>query len=128
MDLTYRRTFSAGAAGIWMAGSLRGDDPRVRSSPRRPKGHPPGTGRPLGFAVLPQQSLDRGCDPRRFAGTHTPFLERLEPLRDPRSFVGAPCNALNLGVEFFLLFSHQIRALLSFLFLVSLLPPNFKLV
>jgi hypothetical protein len=26
------------------------------------------------------------------------------------------CNALNLGVEFFLLFSHQIRALLSFLF------------
>jgi hypothetical protein len=27
------------------------------------------------------------------------------------------CNALNLGVEFFLLFSHQIRALLSFLFL-----------
>jgi hypothetical protein len=40
-----------------MARSLRGDDPRVRSSPRRPKGHPPGTGRPLGFAVLPQQSL-----------------------------------------------------------------------
>jgi hypothetical protein len=36
------------------------------------------------------------------------------------------CNALNLGVEFFLLFSHQIRALLSFLFLVSLLLPNFK--
>jgi hypothetical protein len=26
------------------------------------------------------------------------------------------CNALNLGVEFFFLFSHQIRALLSFLF------------
>jgi hypothetical protein len=26
------------------------------------------------------------------------------------------CNALNLGVEFFLLFSHQIRELLSFLF------------
>jgi hypothetical protein len=26
------------------------------------------------------------------------------------------CNALNLGVDFFLLFSHQIRALLSFLF------------
>jgi hypothetical protein len=26
------------------------------------------------------------------------------------------CNALNLGVEFFLLFSHQIRALFSFLF------------
>jgi hypothetical protein len=26
------------------------------------------------------------------------------------------CNALNLGVEFFLLFSHQIRALLSVLF------------
>jgi hypothetical protein len=30
----------------------------------------------------------------------------------------ANCNALNLGVEFFLLFSHQIRALLSFLFLI----------
>jgi hypothetical protein len=29
---------------------------------------------------------------------------------------GVQCNALNLGVEFFLLFSHQIRALLSFLF------------
>jgi hypothetical protein len=27
------------------------------------------------------------------------------------------CNALNLGVEFFLLFTHQIQALLSFLFL-----------
>jgi hypothetical protein len=26
------------------------------------------------------------------------------------------CNALNLGVDFFLLFIHQIRALLSFLF------------
>jgi hypothetical protein len=26
------------------------------------------------------------------------------------------CNALNLGVEFFLLFTHQIQALLSFLF------------
>jgi hypothetical protein len=36
------------------------------------------------------------------------------------------CNALNLGVEFFLHFSHQIRALLSFLFPVSLLLPNFK--
>jgi hypothetical protein len=28
------------------------------------------------------------------------------------------CNALNLGVDFFLLFSHQIRVLLSFLFLI----------
>jgi hypothetical protein len=36
------------------------------------------------------------------------------------------CNALNLGVEFFLLFSHQIRALLSFLFPRLLLLPNFK--
>jgi hypothetical protein len=26
------------------------------------------------------------------------------------------CNALNLGVEFFLLFTHQIQALLYFLF------------
>jgi hypothetical protein len=39
---------------------------------------------------------------------------------------GRLCNTLNLGVEFFLLFSHQIRALLSFLFPVSLLLPNFK--
>jgi hypothetical protein len=38
----------------------------------------------------------------------------------------ADCNALNLGVEFFLLFSHQIRALLSFLFPRLLLLPNFK--
>jgi hypothetical protein len=36
------------------------------------------------------------------------------------------CNALNLGVEFFLLFSHQIRALLSFLFPRLPLLPNFK--
>jgi hypothetical protein len=36
------------------------------------------------------------------------------------------CNALNLGVEFFLLFSHQIRALPSFLFPRLLLLPNFK--
>jgi hypothetical protein len=36
------------------------------------------------------------------------------------------CNALNLGVEFFLLSSHQIRALLSFLFPRLLLLPNFK--
>jgi hypothetical protein len=28
-----------------------------------------------------------------------------------------PCNALNLGVEFFILFTHQIQVLLSFLFL-----------
>jgi hypothetical protein len=31
-------------------------------------------------------------------------------------FIFSVCNALNLGVEFFLLFTHQIRALLSFLF------------
>jgi hypothetical protein len=30
----------------------------------------------------------------------------------------ADCNALNLGVEFFLLFSHQIQALPLFFFLV----------
>jgi hypothetical protein len=38
------------------------------------------------------------------------------------------CNTLNLGVEFFLLFTHQIQVLLSFLFPVSLLLPNFKAV
>jgi hypothetical protein len=73
-----------------MARSPHGDDPRVRRSPRRPKGHLPGTGRPLGFAVLPQQNLDRGCDPRCLAGAHAPSLERLERLRDSRSFVSAP--------------------------------------
>jgi hypothetical protein len=66
-----------------MAKSRRGDDPRVLRSLRRPKGHLLGTGRALGFAVLPQQSLGRGCDPRCFAGAHAPFLERLEHLRDP---------------------------------------------
>jgi hypothetical protein len=40
--------------------------------------------------VLPQRSLDRGCDPRCFAGAPAPFLERLERLRDPLSSVGAP--------------------------------------
>jgi hypothetical protein len=32
------------------------------------------------------------------------------------NFVKGKCNALNLGVEFFLLFTHQIQALLPFLF------------
>jgi hypothetical protein len=32
--------------------------------------------------------------------------------RGMRGGVGARCNALNLGVDFFLLFSHQIQALL----------------
>jgi hypothetical protein len=68
--------------------------PSQRRSPRRPKGHPPGTRRPLGFAVLPHQSLDRGCDPRCLAGAHVPSLERLERLHDPRSFVGAPAPSL----------------------------------
>jgi hypothetical protein len=44
---------------------------------------------PLRVAVLPQQSLDRGCDPRRLADAHAPSLERLERLHDPRGFVGA---------------------------------------
>jgi hypothetical protein len=33
------------------------------------------------------------------------------------NFYDALCNTLNLAVEFFLLFTHQIQALLSFLFL-----------
>jgi hypothetical protein len=46
---------------------------------------------------------------------------------EPSLGQGQPtCNALNLGVEFFLLFSHQIWALLSFLFPRLLLLPNFK--
>jgi hypothetical protein len=67
-----------------MARSPHIDDPRARRSPHQPKGHPPGPERPLGFAVLPQQSLDRGCDPRCLAGAHVPSLERLERLRDPQ--------------------------------------------
>jgi hypothetical protein len=55
----------------------------------------------------------------------------LRPLPLPQlqgfsSSVLGRCNALNLGVEFFLLFSHQIRALLSFLFPRLLFLPNFK--
>jgi hypothetical protein len=55
----------------------------------------------------------------------TPLLS--VPLGKPTVFYGEDycmwsdkmrhhCNALNLGVEFFLLFTHQIQALLSFLF------------
>jgi hypothetical protein len=59
--------------------------------------------------------LDRGdCVPVRQTFGSDP--------RRPREI----CNALNLGVEFFLLFSHQIRALLSFLFPRLPLLPNFK--
>jgi hypothetical protein len=50
-----------------MARLPRGDDPRVRRSLRQPKGHPLGTGRLLGFAVLPQQSIDRGFRPSMFS-------------------------------------------------------------
>jgi hypothetical protein len=39
-------------------------------------GHPLRTGCPLGHAVLPQRSLDRGCDPRCFADARAPSLKR----------------------------------------------------
>jgi hypothetical protein len=56
-----------------------------------------------------------------------PYQVQIASARGPGPQLLKPlCNALNLVVEFFLLFSHQIRALLSFLFPVSLLPPNFK--
>jgi hypothetical protein len=74
--MTYRRTFPAGAAGTWMAMTPCGDDPRERCSPRRPRGHPLGTGCPLGLAVLPQRSLDQGCDPQCFVGARAPSLKR----------------------------------------------------
>jgi hypothetical protein len=77
-DLTYRRTFSAGVAETWMAMTPHGDDPRERRSLRRPRGHPLGTGCPLGPAVLPQRSLGRGCDPRCFAGARARSLKRPE--------------------------------------------------
>jgi hypothetical protein len=46
----------------------------------------------------------------------------------PFKLMFGDCNALNLGVEFFLLFTHQIQALLPFSFLVSLLLLNFNAV
>jgi hypothetical protein len=52
--------------------------------------------------------------------------EKSYPTHDLELAIVVHCNALNLGVEFFLLFSHQIRALLSFLFPRLLLLPNFK--
>jgi hypothetical protein len=60
----------------WMARSPRGDDPLVRCSPRRPMGHPLGSGRPLGFTAQPQRSHSRGCGPRHFVGAHAPSPER----------------------------------------------------
>jgi hypothetical protein len=72
MDLMYRRTSPAGAAGTWMARTPRGDDPRERRNPRRLMGPPPEFGRPLVFAVLPQQSPDRGYNPRCSIGALTP--------------------------------------------------------
>jgi hypothetical protein len=74
----YRRTSLAGVAGTWVAKSSREDDPLMRHSPHRPMGHPPGFEHPLEFVVLLEQSLGRGCDPRRFAGAHMPFPERLK--------------------------------------------------
>jgi hypothetical protein len=72
----FHRTFPAGAVGTWVAMTPCGDDPRERRSPRRPRGHQLGIGCPLGPAVLPQRSLDRGCGPRCFGGAHAPSLKR----------------------------------------------------
>jgi hypothetical protein len=58
-----------------MAKLPRRDDPPVRRSPRWPRGHPPGFGRPLESAVQPQRSRSRGCDPRRSVGAHAPSSE-----------------------------------------------------
>jgi hypothetical protein len=57
------------------------------------------------------------------------FMSQTKYIQDILTKFGmkdAKCNTLNLGVEFFLLFSHQIRALLSFLFPRLLPLPNFK--
>jgi hypothetical protein len=72
----YYRTSLVGAARTWMARTPRGDDPREQRNPRRPIGHPPGSGRPPAFAVLPQQSLDQGYDPRCSIDALAPSLER----------------------------------------------------
>jgi hypothetical protein len=54
-------------------------------------------------------------------------IERERACAKETAPTGRPhCNALNLGVEFFLLFSHQIRALLSFLFPRLLPLPQFQ--
>jgi hypothetical protein len=93
--LTFHHTFLAGVAGTWVAMMPRGDDPRERCSPHRPRGHPLGTGCPLVSAVLPQRSLDRGCGPRCFGGAHAPSPEipghpRLRLSSARRSLVWAP--------------------------------------
>jgi hypothetical protein len=44
-------------------------------------GHPCGFRHPLEFVALAERSLDRGCNPRSFAGAHAPSLKRLVRLR-----------------------------------------------
>jgi hypothetical protein len=54
-----------------------------------------------------------------FLHQNVAFAPKYTKIRDigfvtSKEFVGG-CNTLNLGVEFFLLFTHKIQALLSFL-------------
>jgi hypothetical protein len=65
--------FSVGVAGTWAAMTPREDGLRGRHSPRRPRGHPFGTGRPLVSAVPQRRKLGRDCDPQCSDGAHVPF-------------------------------------------------------
>jgi hypothetical protein len=78
------RIFPAGMAGTWAAMTSCEDGQRGRRSPRRSRGHPFGTGRPLVSAVPPQQNLGRGCDPQRLSALMRPFQ------RDPGVFSRTP--------------------------------------
>jgi hypothetical protein len=70
------RIFPAGVVGTWAAMMSCEDGQRGRRSPRRSRGHPFGTGRPLVSAVPPQRNLGRGCNPRRSIGAHASFPKR----------------------------------------------------
>jgi hypothetical protein len=76
----FRRIFLVGVAGTWAAMTPREDGLRGRRSPRRPRGHPFGAGRPLVSMVPLRRNLGRGCDPQCFDGAHAPFPKRPERL------------------------------------------------
>jgi hypothetical protein len=94
------------------------EEEAASSTPQVPNRPVPGTA--AVHAARQQTAVQTSRTPLR--ATPGALLAARELLRHPPS----SCNALNLGVEFFLLFSHQIRALLSFLFPRFPLLPNFK--
>jgi hypothetical protein len=63
------------------------------------------------------RGVGAGCGGRRRVGlVVNHFLYLLLLVATPMRLDVRRCNALNLGVDFFLLFTHQIQVLLSFLF------------